>query len=190
MLGRMRRKEKKPAVFLAVFIAAIMVTSVIGYIIADNTTQQKKYKGIKFETDSVSWFAVIDGTRYSFSFLPQDVEYIETPKMDYTGIVQLYVTSSPNSTSSGQIAESIFELSQTLSQKGIYALQGFIVENEYSLPVFTCSNATQFVPVIYYADGNSTGIRKEGNCIIIESDNSYSFLPYTDALIYRFLGLT
>ena len=55
MLGRMRRKEKKPAVFLAVFIAAIMVTSVIGYIIADNTTQQKKYKGIKFETDSVSF---------------------------------------------------------------------------------------------------------------------------------------
>ena len=54
----------------------------------------------------------------------------------------------------------------------------------YNLPIITCDNATEFVPVIYFKDSNITKFTLENNCIIGESNSREGFLALKDRLLY------
>ena len=66
----------------------------------------------------------------------------------------------------------------------IYLSQGMTAENEYNLPVITCSDATPYIPVIYFRIANQTSIYLENNCIIAEGKNGLEFLKIKDRILY------
>jgi hypothetical protein len=70
-----------------------------------------------------------------------------------------------------------------LNGKGIY---GATIKNStmyQGMPILTCNNATESLPLIYFKDGNTSKITYENNCLIMEG-NQYDFLKYKDLIVY------
>ena len=187
-----RRKNKKnyAGIIVSIFIAFILVTSIIGYIFGDNQNQVSRYKDLKFTATSQGWKTNYQGKTYHFSFLPQDLEDINiSDSIGFGNLLEVDATYEPNSTYKENIAQAIFELKNILGQKEIFLRQGFTRNSTFNLPIITCSNANPIVPVIYYKSSNQTLITNQAGCIIIESQSENSFLALTDKGAYRILGI-
>ena len=187
-----RRKDKKnyAGIIVSLFIAFIMVTSIIGYIFADTQGTTTKYNGIKFTSTPNGWSAKIDGKMYLFSYDPRSLEDIEIPEtVSFDGVREIDATYDVNSSYRETIAQSLFELSHVLPDKNIFLRAGFTTNSSYDVPIITCKDATPFIPVIYYRNSNQTSIIHEGNCIILESYEGGSFLALTDKIAYKILGV-
>jgi hypothetical protein len=186
-------KEKKKinyaAVFFSIFGALIMISSVIGYMIADSQNTVVRYKAIKFTSSPDGWKFKHSGREYTLSFTPTSLENINiSDSISFEGVNEIDATYDENASYKEEIAASLFELSNALPET-LYLRKGFTTNTTYGLPIITCKDAARYIAVIYYKFSNNTAISKEGNCIIIESDNQNSFLPLTDKLIYRILGV-
>lgn len=177
-------KRKWGIIAMSLFLAFIMITSIAGYLSQD--TSVSRYNGVKFTLVQNAWQAKIGGRTQTFLYLPQDVEAIPVPPSLKPGVLQFQATSDANSTAAADIAQSIFRLSTTT---GIPIRNGFTTENPYGLPVITCANATQFMPVIRYQLGAQHGVRQEGQCIIVETNNGFGFHQLTDRMAYALLGV-
>ena len=191
-LSFMRAKAKKnyAAIFVSLFIAFIMITSVIGYIFGDSGQSTARYNGITFTLTSNGWKTVYQGRQYTFSFLPQDLKSINlSDSIVLKDTLQLDVTYDYNSSFAQEIASSIFEFSEIAIQKDAYLRQGFTSNISENFPVITCETANEFVPVIYFTESNETKISSDGSCIIVESRDANGFLPLADKLAYNMLGI-
>jgi hypothetical protein len=188
----MRRKKQKKnygAIALSAFIVSIMVMSILGYIIGDKNSSTASYKGVKFTKTSQGWRVEYEEKIYIFSFLPQDIEQIELPQIETSNLLEIDVTYDVNSSAKEGIAEATFELENILAKKNIYVRRGFTGNNSFDKPIITCDDSTQFVPVIYYTLSNETKISMEDSCIIFNGREDSSFLPLTDRLAYKILGI-
>ena len=188
----MRHKNKKNygSIALSLFIATIMVTSIIGYIFADNQDQAVKYNGIKFTLISTGWKANIDGKNYLFSYDPKSVEDMELPDdVFFDNVMEIDATYDPNSTYKEAIAQSIFEFANILSVNNIYLRPGFTSNTSFGVSIITCDDASPFVPVLYYKSSNQTIVTSQDNCLIIEARDANSFLALTDRIAYKILGV-
>ncbi len=167
-----------------------MVTSVAGFIFSGHSSPTTRFNGIKFSSTPLGWQAKIDGKIYQFAFIPSEVNFVEFPEsLNTINAPQLSITSYDNSSAKQQIAQAVFELGSVLSNRGIFVTQGFTGNNSFNLPVITCADATEFVPVVHFKEGNETRILHEDNCIILEAANEHTFLPLADALAYKILGI-
>jgi hypothetical protein len=184
------KKKNYAGVMVSLFIAFIMITSIAGYIFSDTSVQQVKYNGIKFVQNVNGWNANIQGKQYFFSYEPNQLDRINiSESIKFGNLVMIDVTYDVNSTYAERIAESIYELDNILIQKGIFVRKGFTVNNSFNLPILNCEDATPAVPVILFTYGNDTLITNLGNCIILEAADMNSFLPITDKLAYRIIGV-
>lgn len=185
-----RKKKNYAGIWISIFLALIMVTSIIGFIFGDNPSGVVRYKNLKFTQLNQGWKVKYEGRDYIFSFEPNSLEQINiSDSIKFDNLLELDVTYDVNSTYKEAMAQSIFELSNILSQRGVFVRAGFTSNSSYNLPIITCEDATQGVPVIYYSASNKTSISMSGNCIMLESEDSYSFLLLTNRLAYRILGI-
>jgi hypothetical protein len=188
----MRTKNKKnyAGVFVSLFIAFIMVTSILGYIFGDSDTRTSKYKDIKFTLTTQGWTTKINGAIYHFTYTPTDIESINmSDEIALSVPTELDVTYDYNSSYRQDIAGAIFELATILSKKNIYVRQGFTSNTSYNFPVINCTHSSQFVPVVYYMESNRSSISQQGNCIIVQSQDRNFFLLYSDFIAYKILGI-
>jgi hypothetical protein len=188
----MRNKKKKnyAGIFISVFIVLILISSILGYIFGDQQNTTVRYNNQKFVLTNNGWRTNINGDVLYFSMVPNDLEDIEFPEIpNLQNVLEIDTTYDFDSEYKEDIAKSIFELSQVLSKKGIYVLQGFTTNTSFDLPIITCEDSTQFVPIVYYKSSNQTKIYLNNNCIIIEGNNQNSFIPLTDRLAYQILGI-
>lgn len=87
------------------------------------------------------------------------------------------------------IALSQHELSEVLSYMNIYLRMGMIDENEYDVPIITCEDSTQQIPVIYFKKSNQTKISLQDDCVIAEARTEIDFIRIKDRLLYGLLGI-
>ena len=59
----------------------------------------------------------------------------------------------------------------------------------YNLPIITCENATQYIPVIYLKEGNDTNFFLQKECIIAESKSKEGFIALKDLIIYTIFDI-
>ena len=182
------RKKKNTGVIVSIFLAVLMVSSIAGYI-ANQNSGSIRYKGKKFTQTTDGWKTTIDGQTHYFAYAPPEVESIDFPSMNLQSAVEIDMTYDPLDRYKESIAQSLFELSSSLGQKKIYLRQGFTSKNEFGLPIITCNDSSATVPVISFRDSNTTGIRQENNCLIVESNNDQSFRFYADRIAYHILGV-
>ncbi|MBD3164842.1 hypothetical protein GF323_06615 [Candidatus Woesearchaeota archaeon] len=188
----MRRKKKNyGAIIVSLFIAFIMVTSILGYIFGqDSGNDTVMYDGIKFVLTPEGWKTNYNGNTYIFSYTPSDLEDINfTEDINFKGLLEIDLTYDVNSSYREGIAEAIFRFSNNAEKQGIFIRQGFTGNNTYSVPIITCDDATEFIPVIYYKEGNESNAENRGNCLVIESDEPNYFSAYTDLIAYKILGI-
>jgi hypothetical protein len=189
-MANKKKPNKLGGIFLTIFITLIMVTSIIGFLANDSSTRVIKYNKQKFTGTNDGWMTKYEGKTYYFSYVPNDLEDLEFPEIEnLDSIIELDVTYDENSTSARDIAGSIFELSEILFERGTYLRQGFTKNNTLNRPIITCKDALPSVPVVYFKESNITKISIENYCIIVQAQDSRSFLPVANRIAYKILGI-
>ncbi|MBI3051894.1 hypothetical protein HYY74_05550 [Candidatus Woesearchaeota archaeon] len=182
-------------VWLAVVVGFLMVTSVIGLAFVNyggsgDSLSYGKYS-FKRQQDG-SLVAKINGREVSFTFFPAEVEELPLDRsilQRLNSTRMIYTTSDYGSIHSQVIALVQFDLGLAMNDHfGIYVVRGF-TENLTRLPVITCGNATAHIPVVLFQEGNSTGFREEGDCIVAEAGSFDEFVRLRDRLLYGLLGV-
>ncbi|HLC61882.1 MAG TPA: hypothetical protein VJI52_02600 [Candidatus Nanoarchaeia archaeon] len=190
----MKERTPKKKLGLILFLVIIMVGTSFSFVFYGfaPATQTVKYNGISFSSGNNIWTAKINGQEAAFSFLPADVQDIPA-KNDFSKILsgkyEIDTTSEVNSTNKEYIALAEHQMGLTLGSYNIYLSKGFTANNSFNLPVISCSNATQYTPVIYFRHGNSTSISVQDNCVIAEASSNTEFIRVKDRLLYGILGV-
>jgi hypothetical protein len=192
----MREKGEKKRWGLIIFLILIMIGTSFSFVFFGFSPQSEtvKYNGIKFARNPVQniWIAEISGKEAAFSFLPNEVEGIGLPENAASRLQKKFeidFTYDLNSSRKESIALAQHQMGLTLANYNIYVRKGFTSNNSFSLPVITCSDSSENVPVVYFRRGNATNIRLENNCIIAEASADADFIRVKDRLLYAMLGI-
>ena len=190
----MKQKIEKRKWGLILFIVIITVGTSFSFVFFgySRVEEKVKYNGIAFTKFPDRWEAKINGRQAAFSFLPGEVESISALDDSFKTLqnkFEIDATYDLNSTYKESIALAQHQMGLTLSAYDIYLRKGFTSNNTYNLPIITCNNATQNVPVVYFRQGNATSIHGENNCIIAEASTNADFIKAKDRLLYGILGV-
>ncbi len=181
---------------LSLFIGFIMVTSVIGIVLVNYGSDNEgpgSYNGFKFSKGQDGYLTTrIDSRDVAFVYFPAELESMDVSP-DIIGLIKgtrmIYITSDFNSNFSQTIGIAEYNLGYAIQDLySIFPVLAF-TGNETNLPVITCKNATRFVPVISFQEANSTSIRLDSDCIVIESSNAEGFIKGRDRLLYGITGV-
>ncbi len=187
----LRRTERKQRWFIPLFIVSLMVLSVLGYTVGNNTSSQKvTYNEYEFTPDIKTnlWTVTVNDQEFSFSNLPQDLVSLPLSKNIRYPRYQ-WGTLNENLTGvSNYISFVKSELRLTLGQ------QGFIVKEPLSIRydeqnVVDCADAQQDDAVIVFELSNVTEIVNENHCIHIRAISGQGFVMAKDRFIYSILGI-
>jgi len=188
----MQKKKERSKVGPSLFIAFIMIFSAFGVIFYGFASPNAKleYNGYTFKQSTEGYAVKVQGQEYVFSNYPESLESINMS----AGIFDLlsnkrmiFMTYNESQPAVGEIAASQFELQRSFQRMGGYSQNALTHDNRYGLPVITCVNATQFIPVIEFREGD-TGIVTEGDCIIA-SGTYQDFNAIKDRLLLGMLGV-
>ena len=190
----MKQKTEKRKWGLIFFIVLIMIGTSFSFVFFgfSGVEEKVKYNGITFAKFPDRWETKINGRQAAFSFLPGEVESISVLDDSFRALqnkFEIDATYDLNSTYKESIALAQHQMGLTLSAYDIYLRKGFTANNTYNLPIITCNNATQNVPVVYFRQGNSTSIHSENNCIIAEASTNADFIKVKDRLLYGIMGV-
>ena len=195
----MKEKKEKKRWGLIAFMVVIMLGTTFSFVYYGFAPEEDtvKYNGIKFTnhgnpSQGKFWVAQIKGIEAAFSFLPNEVENINSTgdfSGELHGKLEIDSTSDVNSTYKESIALAQHQMGLTLESYSLYLRKGFIAPNQFNLPLITCSESTSIVPVVYFKSGNATGIHVENHCIIAEASSNADVIKIKDRLLYGMLGV-
>jgi hypothetical protein len=187
--------DERKKLIMGLVLVFFMISSVFGVLFFGFNTgggEARDYGEYTFKPNQNQWQVKIDGEKKLFYYHPLDIQHIEVPDDVESSLLNakmMYFTSDVNSEAKGAIASSIFILSQTLNGRSIFPVTAFTTENSFNVPIITCENSTSSIPVVLMQPANSTTISREGNCIIIEGSDVYSFEQITERLLYMYYGV-
>ncbi len=175
---------------LSLFIAAIMVLSVIGFALTfTEPGQQAEYNGIKFTRTQRGWQAKINDVKMQFFYHPAELEDIPFDRgaaVALDGPRVVWFSYNPNDIYSTNIADAMFYMEDSLGKwANVYVQRALTDNTDYQLPQINCSNATMEVPVIIMQSGNETIIEHTDGCIIATADNARDIYRLGDRIIYH-----
>ncbi|NQV09088.1 hypothetical protein HQ529_04515 [Candidatus Woesearchaeota archaeon] len=191
------RKQKKTSKWfnkknmMTYFIVIIMTFSIAGFLFSGDPTQSERYNDHIFTYEQGLW--ILENNKVPFHFLPGDLLELEVDENAINMIKNtkmIYTTFNTSSKDVSIIELARFELMEDLGRVlNIYTLNGIINDDEkYNVPVVTCENATQNVPVLIFINNNNTGIRAENNCVFLEGVGQ-EIIMLKDRIMYGALGV-
>jgi flagellar basal body-associated protein FliL len=186
-----REKKKK---LISIFIIAVMVLSTLGVVIFGFTDsgQNSDYGGIGFKQANQKWSAKINGISYQFNLHPTQLDSLNVSSnvMSMLKNAQVVgITYDPESALKQEMALAQYELSSVLQQNGKLVVNGFTKKTSFKVPVITCGNSSVETPILIMEDGNSTHIRSDSSCIILEAGQDGEFIALSERLQYGFLDV-
>jgi hypothetical protein len=193
------KEEKKSSktLWMSLFICAIMILSVIGFMSNNNgSNQDLDYNNFSFSiTQDNKWILDLkspEKEKITFYNHPSEIEYINVSSEIIPGLRNtkiIYATSDPDDLFKDAIGLAEFGMKDIMNKRGIYFEYSFTKANQFNKTIMTCKNATMYVPVLYFKRGNETKISYNNNCITLESESEYGILRLRDRLLYGFLGV-
>jgi len=180
---------------IAVFFALIMVSSTMGFIMmqtaGDNVIKYGKFKFTREDTGLYT--AKINGRQYSFESFPSQVNstFVSPAFIQLLRSTKMaYFTSSNSSPVMDQIGQSQYELGKLMQDSFGSVLQpAYTQGNAFSLPIITCSNATEFVPVIFAEYSNDSSVTEQGRCLVIHALSGQDLILAKDRIAFGLLGV-
>ena len=193
--------KNKTKLFMAIFIAFIMISSVLGFALLQsfgglgligNNRETFTYNNLEF-TQSQSGF-------YSTNFQNKEILLVSDPRTlnnvkvpqisinELNNAEKIYVTQ--DSTQNTQSIQSL--LMGNIGQFLIPRVQVACISDTkecVNLPLITCNDATQTIKVIYFEESNETDIIYENNCLTIKGSSDIQTLRKIDKLILTLLGI-
>ncbi len=176
--------------WVSLFIAAIMIFSVIGFALTfTEPSSQVEYNGYKFTQTQQGWQAKINDVKMQFFYHPAELEDITFDKgagVALDGPRVLWFSYNPNDLYSTDIADVMFYMDDSLNKwAGVYVQRALTDNTNYQLPQITCANATMAVPVIIMQSGNETIVEHKDGCIIATAENARDIYRLGDRLLYQ-----
>ncbi len=190
----MSKQEQRTSAIWVLFIAFIMLSSVIGYAIFGGSTQKQKYGKYQFIRTDQGWVTKVDNQKILFDYHPLEVESINLTQGIINSIKNtsmIYLTFDPEQSYLEYIDLARFQLTELFwTFFNIYPENAITKPSlKYNLTVINCSNATATVPVLFFKQSNETGFYKKDNCILLQAKQGYEFLALKDRLLYGLLGI-
>ena len=193
----MARKERKSrtSIILVIFIAGIMVSSIMGVMFYgyNDETSKIDYNGFALERKEGYWAVNIDDKQINFRYAPDQVDDIglsESVSSIISNALEIDYTSFINDTYKEEIALAQYELNQELNKINAYIyLRGGFTTNTTFRPIITCSDATSAIPVLFFKQSNETQVTLKEGCIIAEARSSLDVLRIKDRLLYSIIGI-
>ena len=181
--------------WMGLFIAAIMIFSVIGFAMSFSapSAEKRKYNDYTFiQTQQGLRTRVNDINVYFYNF-PQDIASIpfdEGAKIALDTVV-LWFSYDPNNEFAPEIADALFYMEEVIGTvlEEPYVQRGLVNNTEYVLPEITCANATASVPVLIIESGNTTAITHDNGCIVATAASQQEVYQVGDRLLYQTLGV-
>jgi hypothetical protein len=192
-------KRKKTNLIASLLLAFLMITSIAGYMSNRNPVNVLRYNNFVFRQEqdaygNLKWYSKIDGKQFVFDYNPKVLENINVSPVIRDRILSskyvIVTFETSDRFTMNYFDRARYDLGSALYNKGINAASGIAnISDDYNLPIITCANSTQQIPVIYMFKGNKTEIRMEDNCIILECSENYEILALKDRLLYSVLGV-
>ncbi|MBI4017254.1 MAG: hypothetical protein HY363_06200 [Candidatus Aenigmarchaeota archaeon] len=181
---------------MSLFIVAIMVLSVIGFVLVDlgGTDTKRTFGEYTFYKTSDGWRAKIAGQQMYFNFVPEQVNSIQLDaqsKQILTTSPILAVTYDSNDVYAQSMGQLQYYMEQLLNQnQKVFITRGLTNNTDFpSLPKLTCANASQSMPVIMFEKQNTTQIISTNWCIHAQAAGGEDFFSLADRILYTILGV-
>ncbi len=186
-----KRLNKQTA--MSLFVLCVMVFSIVGFGLLNaydpGGTGLGNYEGITFTQNSdQTWNAQLQGKEYKFFYHVTNVEQF-LPDTVPVNVPYLVLTSDVYKQKDvmGYVSLAKYMTKKQIEQHDVKVISAFTTPVE-DQQVFTCDNASQSVPVIYFtADRNTTAITKQGNCYTLEAPSTAQLIQLRDAFMYRYI---
>ncbi len=161
-------KKQRKKLFLPVFIAIILISSMVGFMWkGKENTDYKEYKGHNFNKVNDKWVTQIKGKQVIFDYSPEELENIILPPFN-TNVNKIYLAVDPEQTDTN-INYILQKITNTLLDIGIRPVLACTKDSPScpDIPVVDCKNTDIVIQVI---KADKTTIFKQDNCIILEGD--------------------
>jgi len=187
-------KEGRRKKFWSIVIAVIMIGSVAGlFTFSQNSGTEQTYGTYDFFFRDNLWHIKGDLKDIPFVFLPQEVQHINADRniiQVIKGVQAIVISYNPNTNTSEGSALAQFVLASFFNEfTDAQAFTATTVKTNFTLPVFTCANATAQLPVISLEESNRTRVTVEGNCLRVESTTAQNFVAISEKIKYLYLGV-
>lgn len=190
-MKRKKEHSRRNNLILGVLLAGIMIFSGFGIFSDQGNTSiyYGKYK-LSVSNEGRYLFMKYNGNDMIFYNAPADIRNISD-----AGVIQklkesrfLITTFDPlqNPNNLVIIDKTRFDLGDAFDKEVIPGVtrQG----KGYEFPVYTCENASEFIPVLYFNESNETSIINNNNCIILNGNNT-GMLELRDFILYSMIGV-
>jgi hypothetical protein len=189
---RERKKEKSKQVWMSIIIAGLMVFSVFGVLLSNNTSELR-YGKFKFKQNNNYYTTKINGNDMPFYTLPPEASAINLSSIITNKLKESYfiiLTFDPNSGKENlpMIELARFDFTQYLGGKIVYSAVTNASAEYSSLPVMNCANATLQTPVLIFNISNTVGIVDVDNCIYLNG-KGMDIIRMRDRILYSYNGV-
>lgn len=184
-----KRRQRRVRITSWVIII-LMVLSVGGFTYFGSGTTHR-YNGFKFTQGSSSFLTTVDGVRYGFYNLPDELESLPTDPAVAPLLRSpfIFMTFNTSSNYTEQMAEVQYYTSQVLASRNTFVQPGIMGNLSYNLPIVTCANATPTQPVVAIVETNDTSIMLQNSCIIASVSSDAELYRVQDKLMLLALGV-
>lgn len=182
---------------MSLFIVAIMILSVIGFVLVDSgeDTVKQKYGDYTFLRLPQGWRTTINEQQIVFNYFPAQLEDIKLPKeiATFKQSPIIAFTYDPNNRYAQDLGALQYYFEQSVTNRQHYVQRGLTNTTTYTtLPEISCENATTQLPIIYLNINtklNTTDVSYKNNCLKITASRPQDLYTTTDRLIYFMLGV-
>lgn len=186
--------EVNKKTLMSVFIAVIMIVSVIGFALTFSAPKEKQeYNGYKFVRTSQGWQTKVNNIKVYFYSLPQELSNVnldEGTKTALNSLKVVWLSYDPQDKAAPEIADTLYYMEDALGTiADVYVQRGLENNTGYTLPQVTCENATAAVPVIILQSSNETKVAHENGCIIATASHAQEIYSVGDRLLYQVFGV-
>lgn len=190
-------KKNKTALYITLFLAAIMVLSIFGVFLWNPSTESDySYGKYSFKPSNGNWITKINGKEKAFYYLPQELLRFNASSaifntIKYSQGLVIVLNGSTNLTQRLQVQD-LFKLGLADAMMSSYPDKKLWFSTtgiNASLPQITCQNASYVVPVMTVDFSNETKTDLKGSCIVVTATDEYSMLNILDGLRYGIFGV-
>lgn len=196
IVKRILRKMKEPKVLVSLFLAGIMIFSILGFMMSyqmEDNTREIEYNGYLFEQLYDGVRTKINGETVTLTYFPEQVNDItvsEIAKITLSNGPVIAITYDSTSDYKEYFSGQQFELAENLEKIERYIISGMTNNTGFeNIPQLDCTNATASVPVILFQETNQTSITFNNNCIIANIGNRNDVYRVGDLLFYYMAGI-
>ena len=178
----MKEKKDRKGIILTLFIAFIMITSVLGFVFSgDNNQSSVEYNGYTFTRTDNGWVSYIWDQYFYFTYSPADLKSVPFDVFPINS-EKVYIAYNPDELDV-VLQNSIDKLRYLFSLNGIIAYPACSIEQDCpNIPVVSCDSE---FPVISFRKSDQDRIFTDRTCIVLEG----YFVKNTDRLSYWLLGV-